>query len=615
MKRFVLVALLLLSSVASVGGNLNLYFGNPHSHTSYSDGSGIPEEAYSYAKEVPDLDFLAITDHAYYFAQDLPDGRNKLAATIEAAIEATSEDFLSFVGFEWTATGTGHINVYGTSDWTDRVKSDLWQLYDWIIEHDAVGQFNHPVRDFGDNFKEFQYSPEADLYMNLIEVGNGSWWENDTIVEEMFSAYREALRKGWHLGTTLGQDNHKPNWGGANDSRTAVFATDLSEISILEAFKKRRTYATEDRNIEIHFSTEEAFMGDIVRDADRVELRILIRDTADDPLEIVQIYSNDGVIANFLVDSHEFYIEMTTNIEVGFQYFFVYARGHDGEEAVSSPIWVERSCPIHLYNSAAFPESVKPGERVTLSFQISNLSSEEASSLLQIENLEGIIHEEIVTLEGFESKIVHLERTAEEHDARILFLLDSVPYSSTWLEIRSSASLNVLVDRSHINYASDEREKLKMLLEEMGNRVSTADRIFKVGELDTIDVLLLPLPGVGGSFDRLKILMPQQSNIIKEFVMNGGRLIITGTGDEISNEIISSYNRLLEEMGIYATYEKAITSDAVELDGIVFDGLSVLRGESGRHVYGKGEILLFPGDPFTDNVIENNKELLDQSFR
>ncbi|MCB1223400.1 MAG: histidinol phosphatase, partial [Mesotoga sp.] len=152
-------------------------------------------------------------------------------------------------------------------------------------------------------------------------------------------------------------------------------------------------------------------------------------------------------------------------------------------------------------------------------------------------------------------------------------------------------------------------------LEEMGNRVSTADRIFKVGELDTIDVLLLPLPGAGGSFDRLKILMPQQSNIIKEFVMNGGRLIITGTGDEISNEIISSYNRLLEEMGIYATYEKAITSDAVELDGIVFDGLSVLRGESGRHVYGKGEILLFPGDPFTDDVIENNKELLDQSFR
>jgi hypothetical protein len=97
--------------------------------------------------------------------------------------------------------------------------------------------------------------------------------------------------------------------------------------------------------------------------------------------------------------------------------------------------------------------------------------------------------------------------------------------------------------------------------------------------------------------------------------MNGGRLIITGTGDEISNEIISSYNKLLEEMEIYATYEKAITSDAVELDGIVFDGLSVLRGESGRHVYGKGEILLFPGDPFTDNVIENNKELLDQSFR
>ena len=615
MKSFAIIVLLILASIALMGNELNLYFGNPHSHTSYSDGTGFPEEAYSFAREVPNLDFLAVTDHAYYFAQKLPDGRDKLAATIEAAKEASSQLFAAFAGFEWTATGTGHINVYGTSDWTDRVKSDLWDLYDWIIERGAVGQFNHPVRDFGDNFKEFQYSPEADLCMNLIEVGNGNWWENDTINDEMFSAYIDALGKGWHIGATLGQDNHKPNWGGANDSRTAVYATDLSEETILEAFMKRRTYATEDRNIKIHFSTEEAFMGDVVYDVDQVELRILIEDTAYDPLETVKIFSRDGLFAQFLVDSHELDLSIRANIETGFQYFFIYVKGSDGEEAVSSPIWFQRSNPVHLYNPSAYPESVKPGENLTLSFQISNLSTEEASSMIQITNLSGEIYSETVMLEKFESKIVNLQRTVEAHDGVISFFLDSVPYSSIKLNIRSKDSLNVLLDRSHVNYASDRRGKFEALLEENGHKYSTADRIFKEGELNTIDVLIIPLPGAGGSFERLKMLMPQQAEIIKQFVLNGGTLIITGSGDEISSDVLATYNKLIEEMGISNRYEATITGEETELDGILFDGLSDLQGESIDHEYGQGRVFLFPGDPFTDDVIDHNSELIYRLFR
>ena len=38
-----------------------VFFGNLHSHTSYSNGSGTPDEAYHHAREVAHLDFLAIT--------------------------------------------------------------------------------------------------------------------------------------------------------------------------------------------------------------------------------------------------------------------------------------------------------------------------------------------------------------------------------------------------------------------------------------------------------------------------------------------------------------------------------------------------------------------------
>jgi hypothetical protein len=45
-----------------------VYFGNLHSHTSYSDGSGTPTEAFEHAKAAG-LDFLAVTEHKYKSAE------------------------------------------------------------------------------------------------------------------------------------------------------------------------------------------------------------------------------------------------------------------------------------------------------------------------------------------------------------------------------------------------------------------------------------------------------------------------------------------------------------------------------------------------------------------
>src|SRR5215510_12004131 len=40
-----------------------VFFGNLHSHTSFSDGLGTPGEAYLRARDVAKLDFMAITEH------------------------------------------------------------------------------------------------------------------------------------------------------------------------------------------------------------------------------------------------------------------------------------------------------------------------------------------------------------------------------------------------------------------------------------------------------------------------------------------------------------------------------------------------------------------------
>lgn len=43
--------------------NINVYFGNLHSHTAVSDGSGTPAEVYENARDIAGLDFLALTEH------------------------------------------------------------------------------------------------------------------------------------------------------------------------------------------------------------------------------------------------------------------------------------------------------------------------------------------------------------------------------------------------------------------------------------------------------------------------------------------------------------------------------------------------------------------------
>jgi len=60
----VLIGLLSMGSNAQ-GPSYNIYFGNLHSHTGYSDGSGTPAQAYQHAKNSGAGDFLAITDHAH----------------------------------------------------------------------------------------------------------------------------------------------------------------------------------------------------------------------------------------------------------------------------------------------------------------------------------------------------------------------------------------------------------------------------------------------------------------------------------------------------------------------------------------------------------------------
>ena len=99
----------------------NLYFGQLHSHTNYSDGSGSCEDAYQHASAVDNLDFLAVTDHSNSFdnadAASIADGSvsSEWAEGHALADKYTTKDFISIFGYEMTwSNGLGHVNTFNT---------------------------------------------------------------------------------------------------------------------------------------------------------------------------------------------------------------------------------------------------------------------------------------------------------------------------------------------------------------------------------------------------------------------------------------------------------------------------------------------------------------------
>ncbi|WP_053001227.1 CehA/McbA family metallohydrolase [Kosmotoga pacifica] len=620
MKKLLFVTLILLfvsMSYAQFVG-LNLFFGNLHSHTSYSDGQKTPEFAYNFAKNVPKMDFLAVTDHAHYFEQTLSDGRDKFEAMKEAAHVNSSDNFLAIAGFEWTATGWGHINVYEAPDWTDRNESpDLDSFYSWIESRKVLAQFNHPMSMFG-IFDDFKYYPKADEYINLVEIGNGNWSLGDTISPEMFNAVRLAFANGWHLGTTVGQDNHKANWGAANDSRTAVYSPSLKLDDILDSLMKRRTYGTEDSNVVVEFSGNGEPLGSIIYDASSLKLVLKIKETDDDPIAKVVIYSKYGIYKSFDVNATVFEYSEEIPIESSYEYFFAYILEADGQEIVTTPVWVQSSLKCYLYNPSVHPGNVKPGEKVVTKFVVANLNDTSKEFVVYLKNPEGkVLANKKFSLGALSAETAVLEFTPEsEKDSTIIFCIDNEVNYKLELTVRSSASLNILLDKTHDNYSMNAREILKASINTAGHKIVEAERMLKPNDLSNKDVFILPLPGTKGFFEKLKILMPLHLNMIKNYVENGGTLIILGNGAPISQAIIDSYNNLLKALDQPIIFGNVIADDVEEISGITFDGYRELVG-AGTHFegnYGNGKVLVFAGDPFTDRVISANVELLNELF-
>ncbi|WP_175421198.1 CehA/McbA family metallohydrolase [Marinitoga sp. 1135] len=442
-KLFLFIFILMIVSLFSFPQKYILLFGNPHSHTAFSDGAvnTTPADAYKYARDIAKLDFHAVTDHAYYF-EALYNGEDKFLVMKRMAEENTTKNFIALAGFEWTA-GSGHINVYGSKEWTSRnIDTTIEEFYKWLINEKALAQFNHPISMFG-TFKNFEYYPEADNYLNLVEVGNGNWSKNDTITPEMFSNYIVALKKGWHLGATIGQDNHKANWGTANDSRTGVWVLSRSKDGLLKAMWNRKTYGTEDKNAKIWVETDNAEMGDIYYyDKMPGEISLKIEYEDENSLSELKVYTPDKI---YELSPNGNKINEVVKIKVTSPYFwlFVYFKQMDGDEIVSSPIWYEPENRIRIFNVPDI--KLYRNSENTLNLYFYNTGNNVENSPVKIKINDNIVFEKDLILKPYEKSLIPLSfKTPDISNAKMEIYINNLLWYSKEVNLLNQDTISVI---------------------------------------------------------------------------------------------------------------------------------------------------------------------------
>lgn len=304
------------SSVPLAGTRLNPdlgytpYFGNLHSHTSYSDGVQTPTAAYDFARNTAPtpLDFLAVTDHNHVSAgMSLP---SYALGMSEAAAANGDGNFVAIYGQEWGLASHGHVNIFeapklfgwdaGNYD-VFVAEGDYANLYAAVLanppaSYPPVAEFCHPA--LGD-FNGLAVTNDGKSIVHLMCMVNGpaqstSTTESDIGNTGFDAVFQQALLSGYRVSPTADQDNHNPTWGASSESRTAVLANAKTKSAIMFALADRRTYATQDHNVNVQFSADGRAMGQAF--TSRQGIRIAVRVIDPDPTDgVVQIELFRGV--------------------------------------------------------------------------------------------------------------------------------------------------------------------------------------------------------------------------------------------------------------------------------------------------------------------------------
>lgn len=370
MRRVLLcTAVLSVLALAAAGQDTvayRCYYGNLHSHTSYSDGESVPEVAYQYARTTAGIHVLAVTDHNNS-PDDLTEALYQRTHHVADSMTVPGV-FVALAGQEiGNSGGFGHIACFEAATLSPYFNTwgDLVPCYRWIREQNAPAMYNHPTLFQDRDFSYFNFYSAYNQSMDLLEVVN----QNGNYELQ----YLLALNRGWQLGASANQDNHDPDWG--NDPNgagyiplTGIWADTLTQEAVLDALQQRRTFAMLSKpaagRIQLSLTADGHWMGErFLRDAGIVDLVIDARATAN-AFRRLDLYADGIRVDSLQVNQSIVSWRLSRQVGPGSHYIFVKTTQADNATCWSSPVFIEVP-PVDPYlKVVTWPTPVTEGARI-----------------------------------------------------------------------------------------------------------------------------------------------------------------------------------------------------------------------------------------------------------
>jgi hypothetical protein len=328
-----------------------------HGHSNFSDGTGLPEDYFGYARDVAALDVVALTDHDHWGMQFV-DQHPELWEEIRRQTHAFHEPgrFVTLLGYEWTSWLWGHRHVlyfdgegtvHSSIDPATETPAALWRALDGrealtIAHHTAGGPI---ATDWA-----IAPDPRFEPVTEVVSVhGSSEAWDSPSRiyspVEGNFA--RDALDRGYRLGFLGSGDSHDGHPGLAHlaaptGGLAGILAEELTRAAVLAALRARRVYATSGPRIILRFALDDAPMGSTVRaDPARTSSAVTVRVVGTAPIAEIDLVRSGRVVER--VPAEDLEVAWTADVAplAAGEYVYVRVIQRDGGLAWSSPIFAE----------------------------------------------------------------------------------------------------------------------------------------------------------------------------------------------------------------------------------------------------------------------------------
>jgi len=343
-------------------------WGDLHGHSNFSDGTGLPEDYFLYARDVAALDFAALTDHDHWGVEFL-DESPAMWETLRASANQFHAPgrFVTLPGYEWTSWLHGHRHVLYFSDdgpVLSSVDPDYEtpdQLWNGLRGMPAMTFAHHSAGGpIGTNWN-YPPDPQLEPVTEIVSV-HGSSEAGDapgTIHHPTKGNFvREILEeRGFTLGFIGSGDSHDGHPGLVQLDPTsqvgglvAVIAEENSRDAIRKALQARSVYATNGPRIWLRVALDGHPMGSVLDanaetsshdeddDVERQDLEIRI--AALEPLERVDLIRSRQPIHGIAGEGkREFSLMLAIPKLQSGEFIYVRAQQEDGGMAWSSPIY------------------------------------------------------------------------------------------------------------------------------------------------------------------------------------------------------------------------------------------------------------------------------------